>query len=98
MAFDQKTVLDVWSKGKIVGSNDPKVWRHDECGAWINFSKYGDRNSQYGWEIDHITPISKGGTDTLSNLRPLHWQNNSSKSDGRLVCVVTAKGENNGPA
>ena len=97
MAFDEKTKLAVWDKGKTVGNNDPKVWRQDECGAWMQFSKYGDRNSTYGWEIDHITSQDHNGTDALSNLRPLQWENNAAKGAGRLKCAVTAKGEKNGP-
>lgn len=96
MAFDDATKLKVWDKGKVVDSNDPKVWRKDECGAWIQFSKYGNRNSMYGWEIDHITSTYNGGTDALSNLRPLQWENNLSKSSGRLKCIITARGDKNG--
>lgn len=59
-------------------------FRKDQCGAWIQYEMYGNRNSPYGWEIDHITPQSNGGTDVLSNLRPLHWENNVAKSNGRL--------------
>ena len=57
--------------------------------------QYGTRISQYGWEIDHITPESKGGTNELSNLRPLQWENNLSKLDDNLVCAVTSKGMDN---
>jgi hypothetical protein len=95
MAFDETTKKLVWGKGTIANPNNPGEWRKDECGAWIEFSRYGDRNSQYGWEIDHITSVDHGGTDALSNLRPLQWQNNASKNAGRLVCVVTANGTNN---
>ncbi|KUG25132.1 hypothetical protein ASZ90_005048 [hydrocarbon metagenome] len=35
----------------------------------------------YGWEIDHIIPLSLGGTDDIANLQPLHWENNRKKSD-----------------
>lgn len=97
MAFDEATKLAVWNKGKVVGSNDPKIYRKDECDAWMQFSKYGDRNSTYGWEIDHITSQDHGGSDALSNLRPLQWENNASKGAGRLKCAVTAKGDKNGP-
>ncbi len=94
MAFSSETIQAVWNKGRTVTGQDPARWRHDECGAWIGSLEYGNRQSTYGWEIDHISP---GGTDALSNLRPLQWENNVSKSDGRLVCAVTARGNTNGP-
>jgi hypothetical protein len=95
MAIDEGTKSAVWKKGKIAGSNDAGKWRKDECGAWIGFDAYGNRNSQYGWEIDHIVSQDHGGSDAISNLRPLQWQNNASKGSGRLVCAVTASGKDN---
>lgn len=92
MSFDQQTVINVWQKGNIIPGNNPNVFRQDSCGAWIRFSDYGNRQSKYGWEIDHITP---GGPDYLSNLRPLQWKNNLARSDGRLSCVVTSIGGEN---
>ena len=44
------------------------------------YGQYG-QESQYGWEIDHIMPKSRGRSDNLSNLQPLHWQNNRRKGD-----------------
>lgn len=89
-------VKKVWLKAEWVSSdNEANGFRKDQCGAWIKWSDYGNRNSKYGWEIDHITPVSKGGTDVLSNLRPLHWSNNLSKSDGRLVCAIKSQGNSN---
>ena len=88
MSFSESTVVQVWEKGTIGPGYDPRAWRKDQCGAWIGRSYYGDRNSKYGWEIDHITPVSHGGGDELSNLRPLHWENNAATQDGRLTCVV----------
>ena len=95
VAFSNEIVQQVWNKGKAVDGDDPAVWRKDACNAWIGKTYYGNRNSQYGWEIDHIDP---NGSDQLSNLRPLQWKNNANKSDGRLKCNVTATGTQNAAA
>lgn len=95
MVVADTIVTPVWQKGQVVAGYNPDEWRKDQCGAWIGRTYHGNRNSKFGWEIDHITPQSQGGTDHISNLRPLQWQNNASKQDGRLVCVVTADGNHN---
>lgn len=95
MAFTEKQIQEVWEKATIVDKYDPDKYRKDQCEAWIIRESYGDRNSNFGWEIDHITTKSNGGGDELSNLRPLHWQNNLNKSDGNLVCLITSQGNTN---
>lgn len=79
--FSEETVQAVWEKGQIVPNNDKNIFRKDQCGAWIQRNQYGNIDSQYGWEIDHKKPKSKGGSDHLSNLQPLQWENNRYKSD-----------------
>jgi hypothetical protein len=92
MSYSDETIQAVWDKAKIVDNNDSTIWRKDECGAWLQRTMYGDRSSQYGWEIDLILPQ---GSNDISNLRPLHWKNSIGKSDGRLICRVTSGGVDN---
>jgi hypothetical protein len=95
MAFSEEIIQKVWNKGTIVSNDYKDELRKDQCSAWINRNQYGNRNSIYGWEIDHITPISNGGGDELSNLRPMQWQNNVHTSDGRLKCSIASDGDKN---
>jgi 5-methylcytosine-specific restriction endonuclease McrA len=79
--FSDDVIRAVWQKGRIDSRYDPNMWRFDTYGSWMKWSDYGNRNSKFGWEIDHIVPTSKGGNDDLSNLQPLQWENNLRKSD-----------------
>lgn len=78
-SFPESTVRDVWLKGQA--DSRYQDYRADMCGKWMKWQDYGDTNSQYGWEIDHIKPVSRDGTDNLGNLQPLQWENNRDKSD-----------------
>jgi hypothetical protein len=79
-AFDAATILAVWRKGRVIDKFDPAVWRWDMCGSVMCYDDYGTE-TKYGWEIDHIYPKAKGGSNNLDNLQPLYWQNNRRKGD-----------------
>lgn len=80
-SFAEYTKLIVWNKGRIIPNFSPVIWRWDACGNVMKWVEYGNRNSAYGWEIDHVLPVAKQGSDDFSNLQPLNWENNARKSD-----------------
>lgn len=86
--YSQEIIELVWRKGAVISGRDSNAYRKDACGATIKRIEHGNRDSVYGWEIDHINP---DGSDFLSNLQPLQWENNVEKSDsGTLKCIVTS--------
>lgn len=80
MSFGDQKIQQVWEKGEVIPKFDPSTWRRDDYGKAIKRDDYGAQ-TKYGWNVDHITPQSKGGSDALHNLRPLHWESNAAKRD-----------------
>lgn len=85
--FSETTIETVWQKGTL--EPEYSSFRKDKCGASMQRSKYG-KTEQFGWEIDHLKPVSQGGGDELSNLQPLQWENNRHKGDDypNWTCLV----------
>lgn len=85
--FSEEQLDKIWKKGVKVDKYDPDYVRKDACGAWIIRKLYKDKTSLFGWDVDHIYPVSKLKSlevpqekiDSLKNLRPLNWRNNESK-------------------
>lgn len=82
----------VWLKGRPIPGWTPWEWRWDDEGNPIAFSAYGDRNSPYGWEIDHVVPVAWGGRSALENERPLHWRANVRRGASRMMPSVRKPG------
>jgi hypothetical protein len=90
--WNETTIQAVWEKGQPVSGYDRDKYRQDACSAWMSRVEYGNRNSTYGWEVDHDDP---NGGDYLSNLQPLQWANNVAEGDGPLKCAVRSSGNGN---
>jgi hypothetical protein len=76
----KKQIENVWEKGTPVRGENPDAWRKDPFGNVIRRGSYGTQG-EYGWELDHSKPRSKGGTDGDRNIQPVHWEENRRKSD-----------------
>lgn len=100
-----EAIQSVWDKAPFVDANHPEFGKNDPCKACIRRDDYGNKDSAYGWEVDHIFPESKlkdAGVpqsliDHIDNLRPMHWRNNIQKSDNfpTYSADVTAIGDTN---
>lgn len=89
--FPDAIRLAVWQRALGVPGRSLAEWRQDVCGAYIRWDSYGvTKNKGFGWEIDHVNPISNGGSDLLENLQALQWENNRSKGDkiGQFICAI----------
>lgn len=53
----------------------------DFAGRTIAKGAYNDRNSDCGWNVDHILPQSRGGTTADHNLICCHIRTNDEKAD-----------------
>ena len=76
-----------WEKASSVTGRDPNFVRVDDYGSTIYWDEYGNRNSAFGWEIDHKLPSALGGSDSVGNLRALHWRNNAALG-GQLAALM----------
>ena len=57
----------VWNLAKEIKDKNPNIYRQDAYGTQLCYNSYGTHGKQ-SWEIDHITPQSRGGSDNLKNL------------------------------
>lgn len=76
----KKDIDNNWEKAKTIRGKNPDTWRRDAKGNKIRRGSYGT-HGKYGWEIDHIKPKAKGGSNSDRNLQALHWEENLKKSD-----------------
>ncbi len=76
----------VWKCADILTGKDPSEYRQDPYGNQICFSQYGT-NCEGGWDINHIKPQSRGGSNNIGNLQALKINGlkiNGLKINGKL--------------
>lgn len=79
--FTEDEIESVLNKATTIDGEDSSGYRLDYAGAWIKREEYCNTESTLGWETDHRKPVAKNGSDDISNLDPLQWNNNRTESD-----------------
>ncbi len=67
-----------WDKASTIPGKNPNLHRQDSHGNQIFKPAHGKQGPQ-SWEVDHIKPKAKGGTDSPRNLQALQTQANRHK-------------------
>lgn len=76
MDLNRETAMRLWNKSF---GKETKV--KDFTGRTIAKGAYNDRNSEFGWNVDHILPQSRGGKTADHNLVCCHILTNDEKAD-----------------
>ncbi|VEU64941.1 HNH endonuclease domain-containing protein [Mycoplasmopsis cynos] len=76
MEINQKNAMSLWEK-----TYGKEIIAQDFAGREIRKGSYNDRNSKYGWNIDHILPKSRNGKDSEHNLIITHIITNDEKGN-----------------
>ena len=76
MDLNKETAMRLWNKS--FGKETKAI---DFAGRTIAKGAYNDRNSEFGWNVDHILPQSKGGKTADHNLICCHISTNDEKAD-----------------
>ncbi len=86
MEINHENAMSLWKKryGKATRVKD-------FAGREMDKGSYGNRNSEYGWNLDHILPQSQGGKDSEFNLICCHIKTNNEKADKYPVFNANGK-------
>ena len=85
MELNHETAMRLWNK--TFGKETSVL---DYAGRKIVKGAYNNRDSKYGWNVDHILPLSKGGATNDSNLIVCHILTNDEKAN-KFPCFTANK-------
>ncbi len=68
--------IEIWNE--LIGNKNEIT---DYSGRTVKKSACGNPNSRFFPTIDHIRPLSKGGSDVLENIIICHRDTNEEKAD-----------------
>ena len=86
MNLNRETAMRLWVKSF---GKETKV--KDFTGRTIAKGAYNDRNSEFGWNVDHILPQSRGGKTADHNLVCCHILTNDEKGNKFPAFVANKK-------
>lgn len=69
-----------WNNAKTIRGKNHNMYRQDPYCNIMYKPSYGG-NSAMSWEVDHIKPVNRGGSDATRNLQALNTSVNRSKGD-----------------
>ncbi|WP_338968285.1 HNH endonuclease signature motif containing protein [Spiroplasma endosymbiont of Lonchoptera lutea] len=84
MDLDEK-ILQVWDNAlSCFCSVNDCFSNHKLCGICRDTILYvvhesNQPNSRYAWNVDHIVPLSRGGSNHITNLQAVHIECNCNK-------------------
>lgn len=87
----QEQKIKAWNNAKPIRGKNPDTHRQDPNRDTMYKNSYG-KNSDMGWEVDHIIPRSRGGSDATHNLQALSTSTNRSKGDSLVKKSRHSKG------
>ena len=86
MEVNRETAMRLWNK-----NYGKRIQMKDFAGREMLKAAYDDRNSEFGWNLDHIYPVSKGGKTSDYNLICCNIRTNDEKANRFPVFKANGK-------
>lgn len=86
MKINETSALNLWNR-EYGNATTAK----DFAGRTMKKNEYGNNKSEYGWNLDHVKPVSAGGKTKSYNLVCCNIKTNSEKSNDYPLFVSNGK-------